>query len=65
MAGRAGAADSRCAKHTFHGNSRKGDGQISTNFFTYSERVGKFNLLNSPDLQQDIFLSIILAVIAV
>lgn len=55
MAGGAGAAGSRCAKHTSHGGSRKGDGQISTSFFTYAERGGKFSLLNSPDLQQDIF----------
>lgn len=41
MAGGAGAAGSRCAKHTSHGGSRKGDGQISTSFFTYAERGGK------------------------
>lgn len=55
MAGTAGAAVSRCAKHTIHGGSRKGERQISPDFSTYAERVGKFNILNSPDLQQDIF----------
>lgn len=42
-----------------------GDKQISPDFFTYAEHVEKFNILDSPALKPDIFLQIILAVIAV
>lgn len=57
MAGTAGAAV-RCAEHT----SMVRIGTV-TDRFQYS--IFQFNILNSPDLQQDTILQIILAVIGV
>lgn len=62
VAGTAGAAQQVCKTHFPWWEYDK---QISPDFFTYAEHVGKLNILNSPDLQPDVFLQIILAVIAV